>query len=306
MIMRQINLSPRVQIETFKLFCDLVETESFSEAAERNGITQSAVSQRMSALEKEFGAVLVERGKRSFGLTPEGRVFLEGSRAILETLEGTRMRLDELRNLVAGELRLTTVYSIGLHELSPHLKRFREEFPQVELEVSYRRATQIYSDVLEGRADMGFVAYPKERKGLVVESYWKDRLVLVCAPGHRFGKRKRLRLGDLAGEEFVSFEPDVPTRNALDAIFEAAGVEVAKVMEFDNVETVKRAVEIEGAASIIPLKAAAAEVEAGRLQAVPIEHGEMWRPLGIIRKRTKAVTPAMREFVEALKGFEEL
>ncbi|MEM8954190.1 MAG: LysR family transcriptional regulator [Verrucomicrobiota bacterium] len=306
MIVRQSNLAPRVQIETFKLFCDLVETESFSAAAERNGITQSAVSQRMSALEKEFGAVLVERGKRSFGLTPEGRVFLEGSRRIMETLDGTRERLEELRSLVAGELRLATVYSIGLHELSPHLKQFRTEFSQVGLEVSYRRSTQIYSDVLEGRADLGMVAYPKERKGLVVESFWRDRLVLVCAPGHRFGKRKRLRLADLEGEDFVSFEPDVPTRNALDTIFEEEGVEVAKVMEFDNVETVKRAVEIEGSASIIPEKAAVEEVEAGRLQAVPIEHEEMWRPLGIMRKRTKAVTPAMREFVDLLRRVEEL
>jgi DNA-binding transcriptional LysR family regulator len=295
-----------MQIETLKLFCDLVETESFSEAAERSGITQSAVSQRISALEKEFGVVLVERGKRSFGLTPEGRVFLEGSREMLETLKGMRARLEELRNLVAGELRLSTVYSIGLHELSPYLKRYREEFPQVDLEVSYRKATQIYSDVNEGRADLGFISYPKERKGLVVESYWRDKLVLICAPGHRFGKRKRMKLSDLVGEDFVSFEPDQPTRQALDGLFEREGVGMNKVMEFDNVETVKRAVEVEGMASIVPQKATYAEVKAGQLQAVAVDHEEMWRPLGIIRKRTKAVTPAMREFVELLKGVEEL
>jgi DNA-binding transcriptional LysR family regulator len=295
-----------MQIETLKLFCDLVETESFSEAAERSGITQSAVSQRISSLEKEFGAVMVERGKKSFGLTPEGRVFLEGSREMLETLKNTLVRLHDLRNLVAGTLRLSTVYSIGLHELSPHLKRYREEFPQVDLQVSYRKATQIYSDVIEGRADVGFISYPKERKGVVVESYWRDKLVMICAPGHRLGKRKRLKLSELGGENFVAYEPDAPTRQAMDTLFEEEEVEVNEVMEFDNVETVKRAVEVEGMISIIPQKSASGEVKAGQLRTVAIDHEEMWRPLGIIRKRTKAVTPSMREFVELLKGVEEL
>jgi DNA-binding transcriptional LysR family regulator len=295
-----------MQIETLKLFCDLVETESFSEAAERSGITQSAVSQRISSLEKEFGAVMVERGKKSFGLTPEGRVFLEGSREMLETLKNTLVRLHDLRNLVAGTLRLSTVYSIGLHELSPHLKRYREEFPQVDLKVSYRKATQIYSDVIEGRADVGFISYPKERKGVVVESYWRDKLVMICAPGHRLGKRKRLKLSELGGENFVAYEPDAPTRQAMDTLFEEEEVKVNEVMEFDNVETVKRAVEVEGMISIIPQKSASGEVKAGQLRTVAIDHEEMWRPLGIIRKRTKAVTPSMREFVELLKGVEEL
>jgi DNA-binding transcriptional LysR family regulator len=295
-----------MRIETLKVFCDLVETESFSEAAERSGITQSAVSQRISSLEKEFGAVMVERGKKSFGLTPEGRVFLEGSREMLETLKNTLVRLHDLRNLVAGTLRLSTVYSIGLHELSPHLKRYREEFPQVDLQVSYRKATQIYSDVIEGRADVGFISYPKERKGVVVESYWRDKLVMICAPGHRLGKRKRLKLSELGGENFVAYEPDAPTRQAMDTLFEEEEVKVNEVMEFDNVETVKRAVEVEGMISIIPQKSASGEVKAGQLRTVAIDHEEMWRPLGIIRKRTKAVTPSMREFVELLKGVEEL
>jgi DNA-binding transcriptional LysR family regulator len=295
-----------MQIETLKLFCDLVETKSFSEAAERSGITQSAVSQRISALEKDFEAILVERGGKSFGLTPEGQVFLEGSRQILETLHHTKVRLDELRNLVEGTLRVATVHSIGLHELSPYLKQYRKEFPQVDLQVSYRKVTQIYSDVTEGRADVGFISYPKERKGLVVESYWRDKLVLICAPGHRLGKRKRLKLPDLGGEAYVSYEPDDPTRQAMEGLFEEEAVEVHKAMDFDNVETVKRAVEMEGMVSIVPQKAVREEVSMGQLKAVEIGHEEMWRPLGVIRKRTKAVTPSMREFVEMLKRVEEL
>lgn len=295
-----------MQIETLKLFCDLVETESFSEAAERCGITQSAVSQRMSALEKEFGVVLVERGKKAFRLTPEGRVFLEASLEIRGILSKTRERLEELQHLVAGKLRLATVYSIGLHELPPYLAEYREEFSQVDLEVKYRRTSQIYHDVLEGDADIGFVSFPKARKGIAIDSHWKDALVLICSPGHRFAKRKKLKVEDLSGERFVSFEPDAPTRKAIDEMIEEAGVEIEEAMAFDNVETVKRAVEVENVVSVVPLKSTRDEVAAGRLCAVTIDHEGMWRPLGIVRKRSKAVTPAMREFGELLKRYEEL
>ena len=122
-----------MQIETLKVFCDLVETESFSEAAQRSGITQSAVSQKISALEKSFGVVLLERGKRHFAPTPEGRVFLEASKEILGIYARIGERFEELQNRVAGKLRLATVYSAGLYELPAYFREFRALFPEVDL-----------------------------------------------------------------------------------------------------------------------------------------------------------------------------
>src|SRR5688572_7592799 len=122
----------RMQIQSFKVFSDLAETASFSKAAERNGITQSAVSQQVSAIENRFDVEVIERGRRNFGLTPEGRVFLEASRDILGALDGLGSRLHRLRNAVTGELRVATIFSIGLHELPPYLKIYRNEFPDVE------------------------------------------------------------------------------------------------------------------------------------------------------------------------------
>lgn len=290
-----------MQIETLKVFCDLVETESFSEAAERNGVTQSAVSQKISVLERDFGVVLLERGKRNFSLTPEGKVFLEASREMLEIYRRIGERFQELQDRVAGKLRLATVYSAGLHELPPYLKEFRSAFPEVEVEVSYRRSNQIYADVFEGRADLGFIAYPREKKGLIVEAFWKDKLVLICSPEHKLAQRSKVSLKGLSGANFISFEPDLPTRNAIDAAFKDAGIAVKETMEFDNVETVKRAVEIENAVSLVPLKTVAEEVKANTLRAIEVDSDQMWRPLGIVRKRSRAISPAMREFVALLK-----
>ncbi len=291
-----------MNIETFQVFCDLVETTSFSEAAERNGITQSAVSQQMRALEEKFGVTLVERGRRNFAVTPEGEVFLRAAQNILEEFRGIESRLEAMRNVVAGELAIATVYSIGFHELPPYSDKFRIEFPDVDLQVHYRRSNQVYSDVLENKADLGLVAYPKERKGVEIEPAWKDRLVVICPPGHKLAKRKSLNLKSIDGQRFISFEPDLPTRKAIDKMFDQAGIQVKEVVEFDNIETVKRGVTIENAISIVPSESVRPEVESGTLIQVPIDGKFVWRPLGIVRRRTKAITPAMREMMRILKG----
>ena len=147
-----------MHIETLKVFCDLVETASFSEAAERNGVTQSAVSQQIKGLEDRFSVVLVERGRRNFSVTPEGEVFLQAAREIVDTYRGIESKLQQMRDVVAGPLRVATVYSIGFHELPPYLEHFRAQFPEVQLTVQYRRSNQVYADVLESKADLGLVA----------------------------------------------------------------------------------------------------------------------------------------------------
>ena len=291
-----------MQIETFKILSDLVETASFSEAAERNGVTQSAVSQQIKTLEDKFDVTLVERGRKNFAVTPEGEIFLKSGKEILQIYENIQFELDTLKNSVSGSLKVATVYSIGFHELPPYLSQFKEAYPQVTLDISYRRSNQIYSDILENRADLGLVAYPKTRKGIEIEPAWSDRLVLICPPGHRLAKRKSIALKALDGERFISFEPDLPTRQAIDSMFLDADISVKEVVEFDNIETVKRGVEIENAVSIVPSESVRQEIESGTLVSVKLDGRKMWRPLGILRRRNKAITPAMREMIAMLRG----
>ena len=144
-----------MQLETFKIFCDLVETGSFSEAAARNDITQSAVSQQIRALENTYEVTFFERGRTKFSVTPEGQAFELAAREMLELYQGISSRLHELGNVVGGPLRISTVYSIGLHDLPSKLKTFSAEYPDVDVIVDYKRSINIYDDVLEGRADIG-------------------------------------------------------------------------------------------------------------------------------------------------------
>ena len=179
-----------MQIETLKVFCDLVETASFSQAASLNSITQSAVSQQIRALGTRYHVSLIERGKKNFAVTQEGKAFLQASREILHTFESLGDRIKELQNVVAGELRVATVYNIGLHELPPFLKKFKAAYPTVSVLVNYRRSAQVYTDVLEGEADLGLVAFPTKRTGLVIEDFRRDKLVLICHPDHPLAERR--------------------------------------------------------------------------------------------------------------------
>lgn len=290
-----------MQIESLKVFCDLTETESFTKAAQVNGVTQSAVSQQISSLERQFKSLLIERSKKRFRLTREGQVLYDYSKQIIATYESLHNRLQELKDIISGTIRVATIYSIGLHDLPPYIKRFLKSYPTVNVHVEYRRANQVYEDVLGNVVDMGLVAYPSKDSKLEIVPLRKDPMVLICNPQHPLAKSKNIKLKALSGQKFVGFEPDVPTRKALDKAFREHGIEVQYVMEFDNIETVKRAVEIDAGIAVVPQTTITQEVTNQTLAAVPIDDGELYRTLAAIYKRSKVLSPAMKQLLALLK-----
>lgn len=290
-----------MQIESLKVFCDLAETESFTKAAQINSVTQSAVSQQISSLERIFKSLLIERSKKRFRLTREGQVLYDYSKQIIQTYESLHSRLQELKDIISGTIRVATIYSIGLHDLPPYIKKFMKSYPTVNIHVEYRRANQVYEDVYSNVVDLGLVAYPMKDSKLEIIPLRKEPLVLICHPQHPFAKQKSIKLKQLVDQKVIGFEPDIPTRKALDKILREYGVDVKHVMEFDNVETVKRAVEIDAGISIVPMGTVTQEVAKQTLAAVEIEDGEFFRPLAAIYKKNKVLSPAMKQFLSILK-----
>jgi DNA-binding transcriptional LysR family regulator len=288
-----------MHIDGFKVFCDLCDTGSFSRAAEASSITQSAVSQQIRAVEKQFGVPLIDRGK-TFSLTPEGRVYLEVCRDILSRFDslGTRFRI--ARGALGGELRIASVISIALHNLPPLLKQFRKTHPGVEVKVDYRKAEEIYDAVEDGRADLGLVAYPKARPGMRAMTCWQERLVLVMPPGHSLNGKRPLSLVQLHGQRFVGLTPDIPTRQYLDKMLRKEGVKVSYVAELENIETVKAAVEAEQAISIIPETSVRQEVKQGSLAIREFNAPRMWRPMGAVTRRPMPEKASLLEFLSLL------
>jgi DNA-binding transcriptional LysR family regulator len=290
-----------MQIDSLKVFCDLADTESFTKAAQINNVTQSAVSQQISSLERLFKSLLIERSKKKFRLTREGQVLYEYSKQIIGTYQALQSKLQEIKDIISGTIRVATIYSIGLHDLPPYLKKFLKGYPTVTVHVEYRRPNQVYEDVTGNVVDLGLVAYPSRDHKLEIVPLRKDPLVLVCHPQHPFAKHKSIKLKSLSGQKFIGFQPDIPTRKALDKILKESSVEVQHVMEFDNIETVKRAVEIDAGVAIVPEGTVVQEVAKQTLAAVELDDGDFYRPLAAIYKKNKVLTPAMKQFLAILK-----
>ena len=207
-----------MQFESLKVFCDLAETESFTKTAQINGVSQSAVSQTISALEKLFSSLLIERSKKNFRLTADGEVLYNYSKEILAIYDAIHSRIQEIKHVISGEIRVATVYSFGLHDLPPYVKRFMQDYPEVKVHVEYRRANQVYDAVLGNAVDVGLVAYPVPDPRWEIFPLGKQPLVLACHPQHPFAKLRSVKLKALNGQKFISFEPDMPTRKALDKL----------------------------------------------------------------------------------------
>ena len=291
-----------MQIESLKVFCDLAETESFTKSAQINKITQFAVSQQISALERHFKTTLIERSRKRFRLTIEGQVLYDYSKQIILSYESLHNKVDEIKNIVSGNIRVATVYSIGLHELPDHIKRYLKAHPTVNIRVEYRRSNQVYDDVVGNTVDLGLVAYPTTDARLTVIHLKNDPLVLVCHPRHPLAGVRSMKIKGLAGHKFIAFDPDIPTRRAIDRTLKEHKVEVKTVMEFDNIETVKRAVEIDAGVAILPHNTILSELEKKTLAEVIIEDVQLYRPIAAIHKKTKVLSPAAREFITLLKG----
>ena len=252
-------------------------------------------------MESHYDMLIIDRNQKKFRLTPQGTVLYSTFKEILALYEKLNCEIQEMRNIVSGTIQISTVNSIGLHELPPYLKSFIKEFPSVNARVEYRRANLVYEDVLHGTADIGLVAFPVNHKELTTINFAQDELVVAMNPEHSLAKKKNLSIDNLGGEEFIAFERDIPTRKATDEMLSNAGVEISVVMEFDNVETVKRALEINAGIAILPANTVTNEIDRNQLVALKLDHGVHVRPLAIIHKKNRMLTPALRSFVELMK-----
>jgi DNA-binding transcriptional LysR family regulator len=290
-----------MHIETLKTFCDLVDSGSFSKAAQQNLVSQSAVSQQIRALEARYGRRLIERGPgRPLMLTEAGRLLYSEGKAILERFNALDHRLRQGSEVISGTVRVATVYSVGLHALPPYVKQFLAKHPQVNVRVEYSRTDRVYEACLAGRIDLGLVAQPLRRPQLEIIPLKPEPLVLVCSPEHRLARRKTVLLDLLAGEPFVAFERTVPTRKVIDRLLKEHSVKVSIVTEFDNIETIKRSVEAGIGVSILPQNTVKNEVKARTLASIPFSDGPYTRSIGIIHRKGHELTPTARAFIELL------
>jgi DNA-binding transcriptional LysR family regulator len=295
-----------VNIDVLRTFVELVETGSFSKTAETSYISQSAVSQQLAKLEKALSVQLLSRGGGVVAPTEAGKVFYQGAGEIIERWETLLGEVRAAAQAVRGVLRVGTIYSVGFYLLDSLARRFLGQHAEVSLHVEYTKWNRIYSAVISGEMDLGLVACPEKNRSLEIIPLTEEDLVLATAPEHPLASAQDVDPKLLADEPFIAFEDKVPTRMRIDRLLKDHGVRIDPVMEFDNIELLKRAVEVNAGVAILPLDNIIREVERGEIAYARIRDGEVWtRPVAVVRRRGKAQTPAERKFLAVLRSIQE-
>lgn len=295
-----------MHLETLSLYCDVVRHRSFSRGAEQNFVSQSAASQAVQHLEAQLGVVLIDRTKRPFVVTPEGQAFYESSRGLLESWEKAKAEVAAVKARVDGTVRVAAIYSVGLHDMSRPMQQFMSLYPQARVQLECLHPHKVVEAVLNGEADLGIMSYPPNDRSLTIVSLRVEPMVLVCHPGHRFARRRRVLPSDLNGEAFVAFDPALPIRKAIDRALRQHEVRVNVVMEFDNIETIKQAISIASGVSVLPRHTVQKEASIRTLATVPLGIPDLGRPVGIIHRRQKPLTPTASRFIETLQHASEV
>jgi DNA-binding transcriptional LysR family regulator len=292
-----------MQFESLKIFCDVVRTASFSRGASENGISQSSASQAVHQLEVRLGAKLIDRSKRPLVLTAKGRMYYDECKELVERyleLE-ERVRAFEGQEPVVGTVGVAAIYSVGLSHMSEYVKTFEERYPRASVRLEYLHPRRVLERVIDGEAELGLLSFPKKWPELFVLTWREEAMVLAVPPSHRFAGREKLPIAELDGESFVAFDSDLSIRKAIDRYLRHHEVQVDVVLEFDNVENIKRAVEISSGISILPAPSLVQEIAAGSLAAVSIDSDEtLTRPLAIIHRRSAHLEGAAARFLELL------
>ncbi len=288
----------RLYIDIFKVFCDLAETKNFSRTAEKNHISQSAVSQQISYLERYFGKKMIIRSKGKFALTPEGKIFLGGCKQIIKTYQHTMHQMQTENGEISQSVNIQSIYSIGFYHLPPLIKSFMKKYKKINLHIEYNRSDRIYSDVIHGLCDIGIVAYPWQHPLVDIKQGEKEKLTCVCALEYELSKRKKISLKDLNHRDFISFVREIPTRNAIDEILKDHNVKVNIAHEYDNVETLKSSLELGECISILPENTIQQELKNMELVSIPIKEGPFFRNTGIITRKGRQLSQAIHTVIK--------
>ena len=292
-----------MHLEALSIFCDVVRHQSFSRGAMARSVSQSAASQAVRQIEKRLGAQLIDRSKRPWQLTPEGKVFFKGCQDIIERYHELEDAVRRRQQPSGYTVRLASIYSIRLHDLSGYVDRFQALAPGADVDLHYMHPDQVYERVLDDQSDLGLISFANPGRELTVIPWQSQAMVVAVLPGHRFGNLDGVVPRDLANESFVTFDRGLPVRREIDRFLRRHDVDVEVTAEFDSIENIKQAVEDGAGIAILPEPTLRQEVERATLIKVPLlpVDGDpvFTRPLSIVHRRKRHLNPAVMAFHQA-------
>ena len=291
-----------MQLRTLEIFCEIARRRSFSKAAELHRVSQSAVSQAVHHLEQELGVQLIDRSTRPLSLTSAGDTFYSGLTDILSQYQRLAEEVTSAGRGLTGPLRVAAIYSIGLSYMPDAKEAFARLYPDVEIRTYYGSNEAVIEEINSGNAELGLVSFPRTTKQILSVAWQKEPIRLVCAPSHPLAKRTEVEAKDLDGTEMFGFDSSLELRQMIDSVLRRAGVRVDFRNEFDNADSIVRAIEVNEGAGFLPEAVVRRETANGALRVVACRALSMSRPLGIIFRRSDRPSRAGYEFGSMLLG----
>lgn len=290
-----------MQLEALKVFCEVVRQRSFSAGARANHLTQSAASQIVSQIERRLGTTLIDRSTRPLQTTPNGRIFFEGARQIVEQYDELEASIRNGERELCATIHVAAIYSVGLGDMGKLVERFKTQHPHAQIRIDYLHPKQVYEQVLDGTADFGLVSFPRNSRELLTLSWREEEMVLVCSPRHPLAERSSLSPADLEGEKYIGFEKGLVIRRTVDRFLKKHGIRVEVLHAFDNIENIKQALELDQGVALLPFDTVHREVDAGALTAIRLAGCRLVRPMGIIQSRHHNLSTTALQFRDLLR-----
>jgi len=289
-----------VDLFFLKTFIAVAKFQSFRVAAERNFVTQPAVSQHIRILEKKFDCKLFERQGKKISLTEAGKTLIPYAENILKQYEEAKLRIGETNNKHNGTIRIATIYSIGFHELQKKVHSFLRKYPKINIHLEYCHNNAIYEMILNRTIDFGFVAFPKKTAGVVVRTFSSDKMILAQSSEHRVIPKKKTSLECLNRKKFIAFSYSTPTGKAIHQLLRKNQIFPEVVHEYDNIETLKSAVLLGMGCAIVPKSTIAQELKNGNLETINVNELNLTRPLGLLHPEGRIFTKSTQTFYDMM------
>lgn len=290
-----------MHLRDLDLFCEVAHLGSFSKAAKAHGMSQPAASEIVKSIEEHLGCELLNRSVRPLELTPEGHIYYAGCRQLLDEYRRLEDRVLQRRDKVVGPVRVGAIYSVGLLQMDGYVREFERLYPDAALDLQYLHPEEVLARVVSEEVDLGLMSFPPKRSDLNCIPWQDQPIVVVVPPEHSLAKREWVKAEELEGENLVGFTADLQMRTETDKWLKQAKVHVNVVHAFDNIENIKRAVEVGSGIALLPVPTVRREAELGSLVAIPLEDVTWFRRLALIHKRTKPFTTAITRFLELLQ-----
>lgn len=293
-------------LEQLRIFVAVAEREHVTEAAKLLGLTQSAASAAIAALEGRYDTKLFHRIGRSIALTEEGRKFFSEARAVLARAEAAEQVLSDLTGLKQGVVRIRASQTVGGYWLPRHLVDFRASHPGIRVEVAIENTQQVAVAVRDGAADLGFVEGEVSDSRLISQQIARDRLMLVVGARHPWARRRRVTPADLVSTPWIVREKGSGTRAMFEQAVERLGIAPATLdilMELPSNEAVRSAVIASEAATVLSASVLVTGLEAELLHAPAIELPE--RAFYVLTHNERHLSRAAGAMLDAIRPREK-